>query len=306
MSNASSHALPIRPRRSALFVPAANPRAMKKVFSLKADVLIFDLEDSVAPEAKDEARERLRGFLREAAGSGRGNEVVVRINALATPWGTEDLLAARGSGCDAILLPKVETVEDIRAASAALDETDAPAGMGIWAMIETPLGLVNAGGIGGSAIAGLSRLSCLVCGPNDLAHATGVRAGADRQYLVPWLMQLVLAGRAGRLDVLDGVFNDFRDAEGFAAECAQARAMGFDGKTLIHPGQIEPANAAFGIDDSARAEAERIVAAFELPENREKGVIQIDGRMVERLHRDEAAALLRKADTMRRNEETER
>lgn len=305
MSNAPSDAAdarPIRPRRSVLFVPAANARAMEKAVTLDADSLIFDLEDSVAPEAKDEARERLRAFLKERANA-FGKEVVVRINALDTPWGTEDLLAARASDCDAILLPKVETKDDVRAVRSALDDTDAPPTLRLWAMIETPLGILNAGDIAIAARAKESRLDCLVCGPNDLAKATGTES---RTHLLPFLMQVVLAARAGGLDVLDGVYNDFRDAEGFAAECRQGRAMGFDGKTLIHPGQIEAANAAFSVDDNAVAEAEKIVAAFDEPENHGKGVITIDGRMVERLHRDEAAALIAKARATAKNEDRTR
>jgi citrate lyase subunit beta/citryl-CoA lyase len=305
MSNApfeAAHSRPIRPRRSVLFVPAANARAMEKALTLPADALIFDLEDSVAPEAKDGARERLRAFLKEHA-NGIDKEVVIRINGLDTAWGTEDLLAARAAGCDAILLPKVETKEDVRTAAFALGETDAPPSLRLWAMVETPRAILNAGDIGVAAGAKNSRLDCLVCGPNDLAKATGIAAAPGRPHLHPFLMQVVLAARAGGLDVLDGVYNDFRDAEGFAAECRQGRAMGFDGKTLIHPGQIEAANAAFSVDDNAVAEAEKILAAFDEPENRGKGVITINGRMVERLHRDEAAALIAKARAISKNED---
>jgi citrate lyase subunit beta/citryl-CoA lyase len=284
-----------RPRRSVLFVPAANERALAKIPSLDCDAVIIDLEDSVAPAEKANARERMRTILK--ARERTRHEIIVRINALDGAWGTEDLLAARAAGVDAILLPKVEDREAVEAAAAALDQTDAPASMRLWAMIETPLGILNLPEI--TRQASHSRLDCLVVGPNDLAKETGIESMAGRPLLVPLLMQVVVAAKAHRIGVLDGVYNDFRDLEGFAGECRQARAMGFDGKTLIHPSQIAPANAAFAAGDARLAAARAIVEAFARPENAAKGVIQLDGRMVERLHLAEAEALLAREERSR-------
>ncbi|GLQ39574.1 CoA ester lyase [Rhizobium albus] len=284
---------PVRPRRSVLYVPALNERAIAKLPTLDFDVVIFDLEDSIAPDQKDAARENMRQVLRDLDLQGR--ERIVRINGLDTQWGTEDLLAARAGDVDAILLPKIEEPAAIQAAASALDQTDAPETMRLWAMIETPKGIMNAGHVAASARTYGSRLDCFVVGPNDIAKDTGVRVTPGRPYLVPWLMQILLAARAFGLDVIDGVYNDFRDTEGFADECHQGRDMGFDGKTLIHPAQIEAANNAFGIGVDERQHAERIVTAFDQPENAAKGVINIDGRMVERLHLIDAQRLLTKA-----------
>lgn len=279
-----------RLRRSVLYVPADNERALAKSATLSCDAIIFDLEDAVSPEAKPQARERLRAFLQS---TGRPKcEIVIRINPLAGEWGTEDFLTARACRPDAILLPKVESPRDILDADAALDETDAPRSIRLWAMIETPRGLINAGPIAELGRDPAARLSCLVAGTNDLVKETRI---AGRDYLTSWLLQIVLAARAGNLTALDGVWNAFRDTEAFARECARARALGFDGKTLIHPTQIAPANAAFSPTPEEIAEAQAIVAAFAKPENRFAGVISVEGRMVERLHLEQAEALLKKA-----------
>ncbi|AZN70358.1 CoA ester lyase [Georhizobium profundi] len=287
---------PVRPRRSVLYVPALNERAIAKLPTLDFDVVIFDLEDSIAPDQKDAARENMRQVLRDLDLQGR--ERIVRINGLDTQWGTEDLLAARAGDVDAILLPKIEEPAAIQAAASALDQTDAPETMRLWAMIETPKGIMNAGHVAAAARTYGSRLDCFVVGPNDIAKDTGVRVTQGRPYLVPWLMQILLAARAFGLDVIDGVYNDFRDTAGFADECHQGRDMGFDGKTLIHPAQIAAANDAFGIGVDERQHAERIVMAFDQPANAAKGVINIDGRMVERLHLTDARRLLTKADAI--------
>ncbi|WP_245197511.1 HpcH/HpaI aldolase/citrate lyase family protein [Jiella mangrovi] len=279
--------------RSLLFVPAANGRALEKSDGLPADGLIYDLEDSVAPEAKDEARERLREHLGKSRFAGIR---IVRVNPLVLREGTEDLLMARGAGVDAVLLPKVEGADALNEAARALDEMDAPAKLRLWAMIETPRGILKAEKIARKGVRG--RLSAFVVGPNDIRLATNVRPGPERTELLPWLMQIVLAAKANGIDVLDGVYGDFRDAEGFARECDAGRRMGFDGKTLIHPSQIAPANAAFGPSDAEIAEAERIAAAFERPENADRGVIQIDGRMIERLHLTEARRVLAQRDAI--------
>ena len=273
--------------RSLLFVPAANARALEKSDGLAADGIIYDLEDSVAPEAKAEAREALRAHLAKSSFPGSR---IVRINGLETSEGTEDLLMARGAGVDAVLLPKVEDADVLKDASRALDEMDAPAKLRLYAMIETPRGILNAAKIARKGVRG--RLSALVVGPNDIQLATGIRPDENRTELLPWLMQIVLAAKANGLFVLDGVFGDFRNSDGLARECASGRRMGFDGKTLIHPSQIGPANDAFGPSDEEIGRAEAIVTALDRPENANRGVIQIDGRMVERLHLTEARRVL--------------
>jgi citrate lyase subunit beta/citryl-CoA lyase len=282
-----------RPRRAVLFVPASNEKAIGKLPSLACDTVIFDLEDAVAPEEKPAARERLRRWF--AGRREGGPELVIRINPLAGEWGTEDLLAARACAPDAILLPKVSTPRDVHDFDDALDETDAPKGLKLWIMIETPKAMLNIGALAELGRDGAARLDCFVAGTNDLIKDTGVLATPDRRYIAPWLMQMVLAARAGGLDVLDGVSNDFRDLDAFARECAEGAAMGFDGKTLIHPAQIGPALAAFSPSSEAIAEAEAIRSAFAAPENAGRGVISIDGKMIERLHLAQAERLLSRA-----------
>lgn len=284
---------PQRPRRSALYVPASNSKAIAKLASLDCDAVIFDLEDAVAPEAKAAARENLRTYF-GSRGQG-GPECVIRINPLASEWGTEDLLAARACKPDAILLPKVNTPRDIHDVDDMLDETDAPEELWLWIMIETAKAMLNIGVLAEFGRDRAARLDCFVAGPNDLVKETGILATPDRRYLQSWLLQMVLAARAGGLDVLDGVSNDFRDLDAFSRECAEGAAMGFDGKTLIHPAQIEAANRAFSPSEAALAEAREIVAAFSRPENAQKGVIALDGKMVERLHLAQAERLLAKA-----------
>jgi len=280
-----------RPRRSVLYVPASNPKALAKLPELACDAVIFDREDAIAPGEKDAAREALRDHFKANPASPK--ERVIRINPLASEWGTEDLLAACACRPDAILVPKVNTPRDIQDVDEALDEVDAD--LKIWAMIETPKAILNLGHIAELARDRGARLSCFVAGTNDLAKEIGLKVTPDRRYLSPYLAQIVVAARAGGIDVLDGPRNDFRDLQAFAAECAEAAGFGFDGKTLIHPAQIEPANAAFAPDPAALSEAEKIRAAFALPENAGKGVISLDGRMVERLHLTQAERLLAKA-----------
>ena len=282
-----------RPRRSALYVPAANEKALAKIGQLSCDCVVVVLEDAVAPAHKAQAREHMAAFF---AGRARdGKEKVIRINALASEWGAADLAVAKACRPDAILVPKVETARDLLEVNDALDETDARPGLSLWAMIETPRALLNIGAIAALGRDRGARLACLVAGTNDLVKDTGIRPGPGRRLLVPWLMQMVLAARAGGLDVLDGVANDFSDLDAFAAECALARDMGFDGKTLIHPAQIAPANAAFAPSQDEVDAALAIRAAFALPENAGRGVISLSGRMVERLHLEQAERLLGKA-----------
>ncbi|MBX3572118.1 MAG: CoA ester lyase [Mesorhizobium sp.] len=292
---------PFRPRRSVLYVPATNAKALAKLPGLACDAAIIDLEDAVAPDAKVAAREALKSFFAERAKAphaGGPGEIVIRINGLSTEWGMDDLLAARECRPDAILIPKVETPRDILEANDTLDGEYAHPAMWLWAMIETPKALLNIGAIAELGRDPGARLACFVAGTNDLVKETGVRMTPDRRFLTPWLMQMVLAARAGGIDVLDGVANDFRDLDAFRRECDDGAAMGFDGKTLIHPDQIAPANAAFSPSAGEIAAARAIVAAFAEPQNAGKGVLTVDGRMTERLHLAQAEKLLAKAGNL--------
>ena len=282
---------PVRARRSVLYVPASNERAMQKVSGLSCDAVIFDLEDAVGPDDKKPARAALENWFSKRSDDGR--EYVIRINTLTSEWGPDDLEIAVGCGPDALLLPKVERAGDVLEVSAMLSDLGSRAR--IWAMMETPRAIADAVAIAETAIAADARLDCLVVGSNDLAKETGVALPAGREYMQPWLMQVILAARIAGLDALDGVYNDFRDLEGHRSECEVGNLMGFDGKTLIHPTQIEAANDAFGADVEQIADARAIVDAFAAPQNAGKGVIQISGRMVERLHLEQAEKLLAKA-----------
>lgn len=282
-----------RPRRAVLFVPASNEKAIAKISSLACDTVIFDLEDAVAPEAKAAARERLKAWF--ATRPEDGPECVIRVNPLASEWGLDDVAAICACAPDAVLLPKVNTPRDVHDFDDALDEAAAPDDLKLWIMVETPKAMLNIGALAEFGRDRAARLDCFVAGANDLVKDTGVLATPDRRYIMPWLLQMVLAARAGGIDVLDGVSNNFRDLDAFAGECAEGAAMGFDGKTLIHPAQIEPALKAFSPSTKAIAEAEAIRAAFALPENTQKGVISIDGTMVERLHLAQAERLLARA-----------
>lgn len=284
---------PSRPRRSVLYVPASNEKALTKVASLACDAVIVDLEDAVAPQEKGLARENLRRFFDGRPWGSR--TIAIRVNAMATEWGADDMALAGSLEPDAILLPKVDAPRDLLDANDVLDDADVPESVRLWAMIETPRAMLNVGAIAELGRDRASRLAALVAGTNDLIKETGVLATPDRRYLLPWLLQMVLAARAGGLAVFDGVSSDFRDLDAFAQTCGEAAAMGFDGKTLIHPAQIEAANQAFTPSPSAIAEAERIVAAFGAPENAGKGVISLGGSMVERLHLVQAQRLLARA-----------
>ncbi|MBB4153267.1 citrate lyase subunit beta/citryl-CoA lyase [Sphingomonas jinjuensis] len=256
-------------------MPASNPRAVAKARDLACDVVILDLEDAVAPEAKPDARAAAVA----AMASGFGDrERVIRINALATEWGAADLDAMRGAAVDAVLLPKVDGPDDLVAARERLG----PEGPALWAMVETCAGLVALPAIAVAMRA--TRTTLLVAGTNDLALDLRARPGADRWPLVPALSQIVAAARAGGGEALDGVLNAIDDPDRLAAECAQGRALGFDGKTLIHPAQIAAANTAFSLQADEIAEAHAIVAAFADPAAANHGAIKVAGRMVERLH----------------------
>jgi citrate lyase subunit beta/citryl-CoA lyase len=269
--------------RSALFLPASNPRAIEKARTLDCDVAILDLEDAVAPEAKTDAR---AAAVQAVRAGGFGPRLGVRINGLDTEWGAEDLQALSGTGVGLIVAPKVEDADAARALTAAL-----PSGAFLWAMIETPRALMNL-----NAIAGTRGLEALMLGVNDLAAALRTGPSPDREPLKPWLAATIAAARAHGLLAIDGVYNAFTDTDGFAAECAQGRLYGFDGKSLIHPSQIAPAHAAFSPSEAEIAWARAVVAAFASPDSAGKGAIRVDGQMVERLHLSVAERVLRVLD----------
>lgn len=276
-----------RPRRSALYMPGSNERALKKARELDCDVVILDLEDSVAPDAKEAARAQVAEALREG-GFGR-REVVVRINGLDTDWGKADLDAVIGKRPDGVLVPKVSSPDDLMPVQAALGSDSA---VKVWAMMETPRAMLAAGAIAAARRTVSPALEVFVMGTNDLAKETRMRLLPGRVNYLPWLTTCLAAARAEGLDILDGVFNDLSDADGFAGECAQGRDLGFDGKTLIHPAQIAPCNEAFSPSTDEVEWARKVVEAFARPENEGRGAIRLDGKMVERLHADMARRVL--------------
>jgi citrate lyase subunit beta/citryl-CoA lyase len=285
-----------RPLRSVLYMPGANARALEKARTLPADALILDLEDAVAPDAKATARQQVAAAV---AARGFGPRfVVIRINALTTPWGMDDLAAAAAAGPDAILLPKPDGADDIARATTALRQAGAPAGVALWAMIETPKSILNLREIAACAGHGGARLSAFVLGTNDLVKETRAELDGTRTAALYWLSAAVTAARAYGLAVLDGVYNDFRDSAGLERECRQGRALGFDGKTLIHPDQIGLANTVFAPADTEVAWARRIIAAFAEPAAAGKGVLTIDGKMVELLHAEMARRTVAIADAI--------
>ena len=285
---------PARPRRSVLYMPGANARALQKAKALPADALILDLEDAVAPEAKEEARALVSEAVREGGYGPR--EVVIRINALSTPWGEADLKAAVKAGPNAILAPKVDSAEDVARLDDALTAAGAHTDIALWVMIETPLAILNLKEI---AAAGRStRLSAFVMGTNDLAKDLRAEQTPYREPFLAALSMSVSAARAFSLTVIDGVHNDIQDTGGFDAVCRQGRALGFDGKTLIHPSQIEACNAIFAPAEADVAQARDVIAAFAEPENAGKGVLKVNGRMTELLHLAEARRLVAVADTI--------
>lgn len=275
----------LRPRRSVLYMPAANERALDKAKSIPADALIFDLEDAVAPDAKPEAR--TNAVAAAKSGEYGRREITIRCNALATQWGADDIAAAATSGVAAVVVPKVNSIGDVDAVSAALDRAGAPATLMIWAMIETPTAIFDVRGI-----AAHPRVATLVMGTNDLAkelRATQVRGRAP---LVPHLATALLAAREAGKVILDGVFNDVKDLEAFRDECVQGSTMGFDGKTLIHPTQVEVANEVWAPSAEEIDYSRRIIAAFDEATAEGRGVITVDGRMIENLHVDNARRVL--------------
>ena len=273
-----------RPLRTVLYMPGSNPRAIEKARTLDCDGIILDLEDAVAPEAKAEARTLVAEALKQG---GFGHRfMIVRVNAADTPWHHDDLDLARTLPADAFLVPKINAAQDVATARETL------AGKAVWAMMETPLAMLNAQSIAAAGLAGF------VIGTNDLAKDTRARLVPGRAPMLAWLSTCVAAARAYGLIILDGVFNDIENPQGFLEECEQARDLGMDGKTVLHPTQIAPCNAVFAPDAAEVALARKIIEAFALPENASKGALRVEGKMVERLHADIAAKTVAMADAI--------
>lgn len=280
----------IRPRRSVLYMPGSNVRALEKARSLAADALILDLEDSIAPDLKAVARDNVCAAV--TAGGYGHRELVIRINSLSGPWGRDDLAAAVKAAPNAVLLPKVSTPGDIMLVAKEMRDLGASDDLAIWAMMETPLAILNADSIVRTAADPSSRLAVLVMGTNDIAKDTRARLTKGRASMVTWLSICVAAARAHGVEILDGVFNDIADTDGFREECEQGRDFGMDGKTVIHPSQLAICNDIFSPSSDELAWAHKLIAAFDLPENANKGAISLDGRMVERLHAEMAKRTL--------------
>jgi len=280
------------PLRSVLYMPGANERALEKAATIPADALILDLEDAVAPDAKVEAR----GRVCEAAGSGRyGRRIVtIRVNSIGTQWHDDDIAAVVASGADAVVVPKINSAADVHAVVAALEANGAPATMSMWAMVETPTAMLHAHEIADAS----DRLAVLVMGTNDLAKELGARHVPGRAPLLTGLSMCLLAARAAGVVILDGVYNDVKDPDGFAAECVQGREMGFDGKTLIHPSQVDPCNGAFAPTAQELDNARDVIEAFESAHADGRGVVTVNGRMIENLHVEQARHALATADAI--------
>jgi citrate lyase subunit beta/citryl-CoA lyase len=281
----------LRHRRSVLYMPAANERALEKAQTIAADALILDLEDAVAPDAKEAAR--VNACAAAASGAYGRREITIRCNGLDTPWGADDLAAAATSGADAVVIPKIASVTEIDAVVQHLDDAGAPATMGVWAMVETPTAIFDI-----RSIAGHPRVPVLVMGTNDLLKELRAEATADRSALTPHLATALLGAREAGKVILDGVYNDVRNSDGFLAEATAGRRMGFDGKTLIHPSQVDPTNDVWAPDDDAVDYARRVIAAFDEATAEGRGVITVDGRMIENLHVDNARRVLAVADAI--------
>lgn len=283
----------VRPRRSVLYMPGANTRALEKARTLPADALIFDLEDAVAPEAKEAARTNVV-LAAESRAYGK-REIAIRCNGLGTPWGEADIEAIARSGADAILVPKVESAAQVTHVVSLLDTAGAPTDMAVWAMMETPKGILRAEEIAGSH----PRLGLFVMGTNDLVKDMRARHTPMRLPMITALGIGMLAARAHGLAILDGVYNDIQDTAGFRAVCQQGLEMGFDGKTLIHPSQVEPCNEIFAPSAAELEMAGKIVAGFKAAQAEGKGVVTVDGRMIENLHVEQAERALALASAIK-------
>jgi citrate lyase subunit beta/citryl-CoA lyase len=286
----------IRPRRSVLYMPGSNARALEKAKTLAADGLILDLEDAVGPDAKETARRQVAEAVK-AGGFGK-REVFIRVNGIDTAWFSEDLEAAASAAPDAILVPKISSPQQLDLIWQHLHDLKADGRIRVWAMIETPLAIFNAVALAAQAKLPGARLGGFVMGTNDLAKETRARFVPGRAPMLGWLTTCVLAARTYGIDILDGVYNNLGDTDGFARECAEGRDLGFDGKTLIHPNQIESCNAVFSPSTDEVALARKIIAAFDQAENKGKGVVQVDGRMVELLHAEIARRTVAVADAI--------
>jgi len=276
----------IRPRRSVLYMPGSNERALEKARALPADGLIMDLEDSVAPDAKARARANITAAIGNGGYGQR--EVVIRINALHTPWGKDDLIAAATAGADAVLVPKIDNAAELNKIVDLLEINGAPKQLKVWSMAETPMAMININSIARAD----PRLSVLVMGTNDLAKSLRIPADGHDSGLRAALSSCVLAARAYGIDILDGVHTDLADNEGFRQSCEQAKRLGFDGKTVIHPGQIEAANQVFGVSQEKLAHAADVIAAWDAAADQGKGIAVVNGQMVEKLHADEARRII--------------
>ena len=276
----------LRPRRSVLYMPGANARALEKAQTIPADALILDLEDAVAPDAKPEARERVCAAATSGAYGTR--EIAIRANGIGTQWHDDDLAAIAKAGPDAVVIPKINSASEVHQIEKALEAGGAPERTRIWAMLETPVAMLSAHEIAASS----DRLAVLVMGTNDLAKELQAAHVPGRQPLLQGLGLCLLAARAAGKVILDGVYNDIKDEAGFLAECEQGRDLGFDGKTLIHPSQVEPCNTTFAPSAEDVEKAGRIIAAFEEAEADGRGVVTVDGRMVENLHVEQARRTL--------------
>ena len=281
----------LRPRRSVLYMPAANERALEKAQTIACDALIFDLEDAVAPEAKAQARTNAVAAAQSGAYGNR--EVTIRCNGLDTRWGADDLAAAATSGAAAVVIPKVSSVATLDAVSAALDVAGAPTSMRVWAMIETPTAIFDV-----RTIAAHPRVNVLVMGTNDLLKELRATASPGRAPLLPHLATALLGAREAGVVILDGVYNDVKDAEGFHDECIVGAHMGFDGKTLIHPSQVGPCNEVWAPNDVDISYARRVIEAFDEAVADGRGVVTVDGRMIENLHVENARRTLAVADAI--------
>jgi len=279
-----------KPLRSVLYMPSSNDRALEKAKTIAADAIIFDLEDAVAPDAKPAAREAAAAAVR--SGEYGERQLTIRVNGIGTEWHAQDIVAAAAAGPDAVVVPKVNTAEEVRGLATALEWAGAPEHTKLWAMIETPEAIFNVREIAAAS----DRLAALVMGTNDLVKELYAEHVPGRGPLLTSLSLSLLAARAAGKAILDGVYNDVKDAEGFAAEVEQGRQMGFDGKTLIHPGQVEPANAGFAPSPEAIDDAKGLIAAWE--EGAGKGVVTYHGKMVENLHVDSARRTLSIAEAI--------
>ncbi|ARH89117.1 HpcH/HpaI aldolase/citrate lyase family protein [Streptomyces sp. MOE7] len=282
----------LRPRRSVLYMPGANERALEKAKSLPTDALILDLEDAVAPDAKADARKRVAAAA--ASGEYGYREVTIRVNAPGTAWHADDLRAAAEAGPDAVVVPKVESADTVREVERALEAAGAPDRTAIWAMVETPRAMLDARAVAAAS----ERLTVLVMGTNDLAKELHAEHVPGRAPLLTGLSLALLGARDAGKVILDGVYNDVKDPEGFEAECVQGRQFGFDGKTLIHPSQVEPCNRVFAPSADQIERSRRIIEAFDEATREGRGVVTVDGRLIENLHVEDARRILALAEAV--------